>query len=178
MQSQSCVDLYTDETRTTSRASTSHLSHPPRATTSERSFRPRRVEPSVTDTDPAERRARARVFAASCCSRRAGRHPRRSSQRTVPPSLRASCVSRTTSVASPYADRKHLAATRQPAQMDGKPPPLFHSGEPPPHHREQGAFPPQQGASPPCFTAGVFAPQQGASPPSLHPRGSARNMAT
>ena len=128
MQSQSCVDLYTDETRTTSRASTSHLSHPPRATTSERSFRPRRVEPSVTDTDPAERRARARVFAASCCSRRAGRHPRRSSQRTVPLSLRASCVSRTTSVASPYADRKHLAATRQPAQMDGQPPPVSQRG--------------------------------------------------
>jgi len=104
------------------------FSHPPRATTSERSFRPRRVEPSVTDTDPAERRARARVFAASCCSRRAGRHPRRSSQRTVPLSLRASCVSRTTSVASPYADRKHLAATRQPAQMDGQPPPVSQRG--------------------------------------------------
>ena len=86
---------------------------------------------------------------------------------------RASCRGQT-SVASPYADRKHLAATRQPAQMDGQPP-CFTAGSRLPFIESRERSPPQQGASPPCFTAGVFPPQQGASPPSLHPSGSARN---
>ena len=175
MQSQSCVDLYTDETRTTSRASTSHLSHPPRATTSERSFRPRRVEPSVTDTDPVVRvpvcsllRAVHAVPVDILAVARSGpfRHP--CELRVCREQPQSHHPTRTASIWQPPASQPRWTAN----------PPLFHSGEPPPLHREQGAFPPQQGASPPCFTAGVFAPQQGASPPSLHPRGSARNTAT
>ena len=148
-----CVDLYFDETRTTSRASTSHLSHPPRATTSERSFRPRRVEPSVTDTDPVVRvpvcsllRAVHAVPVDILAVARSGpfRHP--CELRVCREQPQSHHPTRTASIWQPPASQPRWTAS---------PPPCFTAGSRLPFIQQRPRLSPSSGA--------------GAAPPSCHP---------